>query len=47
MEGYSVLFMFGALCVVCGYELPHAKLEAIYPKGLRVSIPGEYLPDYK
>lgn len=41
MRGHSVLFVFGALCVVSGYELPPARLEAIYPKGLRVSIPGE------
>lgn len=25
--------------VIC-YEVPEAKLEAIYPEGLRVSIPG-------
>ncbi|CAH2039319.1 unnamed protein product, partial [Iphiclides podalirius] len=25
----------------CGYEVPPAKLEAIYPKGLRVSVPDD------
>lgn len=31
--------LFLATSVSC-YEVPPAKLEAIYPKGLRVSIPG-------
>ncbi|KOB76199.1 Beta-1,3-glucan recognition protein 1 [Operophtera brumata] len=38
---FRVLIVFGAIStsLVCAYELPTATLEAIHPKGLRVSIP--------
>ncbi|XP_075978715.1 beta-1,3-glucan-binding protein 1-like [Anticarsia gemmatalis] len=35
------LFLCFVLSVVVGYEVPPAKLEAIWPKGLRVSIPDD------
>lgn len=35
----SLLYLFSFNYVLC-YEVPPAKIEAIYPKGLRVSIPG-------
>lgn len=41
MGDYNVLIVFAVISVVCGYELPPARLEAMYPKGLRVSIPGQ------
>lgn len=34
----SVIILNSVLC----YDVPPAKLEAIHPKGLRVSIPGIY-----
>ena len=34
---------FLSASILC-YEVPPAKLEAIYPKGLRVTVPGM---DYK
>lgn len=37
-----LFFLFSFNQVLC-YEVPKAKLEAIYPKGLRVSIPGRYI----
>ncbi|KAJ8715918.1 hypothetical protein PYW08_013203 [Mythimna loreyi] len=43
MKNVCVLFLFYLVsynCVLC-YEVPPAKLEALYPKGLRVSIPDD------
>lgn len=39
LKAVSFLILF--VSFVTGYEVPEAKLEAIYPKGLRVSIPGK------
>ncbi|XP_063828381.1 beta-1,3-glucan-binding protein 1-like [Ostrinia nubilalis] len=36
-----VLFLVLFDSVLCAFKVPDAKLEAIYPKGLRVSIPDE------
>lgn len=37
------LLMCLFVAVINCYEVPPAKLEAIYPKGLRVSVPGLYI----
>ncbi|KAL0822270.1 hypothetical protein ABMA28_004386 [Loxostege sticticalis] len=38
----SVLFLIFVDSILCdNYKVPDAKLEAIYPKGLRVSIPDQ------
>lgn len=40
-RGFVLILVFSfAVKTSVSYEVPPAKLEAIYPKGLRVSIPG-------
>lgn len=39
-----ILFLlFCFVSAACCYVVPPAKLEALYPKGLRVSVPGKVI----
>lgn len=46
----SLVLLLLLLCEIClvktQYEVPDATVEVFTPRGLRVSIPGKYVPTY-
>ncbi|KAJ8944325.1 hypothetical protein NQ318_016132 [Aromia moschata] len=41
LKMWRLILLYGVIFVKADYEVPEAKIEALYPKGFRVSIPDE------